>query len=72
MENMEFSVALSFVWQLISRTNKYIDETKPWILAKDDAKQEEFGKRYGSLGRNFKTGCYIIKAIYNANTEKDL
>lgn len=40
MENMEFSVALSTLWQLISRTNKYIDETAPWVLAKDPAKKK--------------------------------
>jgi methionyl-tRNA synthetase len=34
MENMEFSVALTALWQLVSRTNKYIDETQPWNLAK--------------------------------------
>lgn len=36
MENMEFSVALGSIWQLVSRTNKYIDETQPWVLAKDE------------------------------------
>ncbi|WP_423800288.1 methionine--tRNA ligase [Neobacillus sp. SAB-20_R2A] len=41
MEKMEFSVALSSVWQLVSRTNKYIDETQPWALAKDEAKKNE-------------------------------
>lgn len=40
MENMEFSVALSTLWRLISRTNKYIDETAPWVLAKDPAKKK--------------------------------
>ncbi|MBO0518426.1 methionine--tRNA ligase, partial [Streptomyces beijiangensis] len=34
IENMEFSVALSSLWQFVSRTNKYIDETAPWVLAK--------------------------------------
>ncbi len=34
MEKMEFSVALTSIWQLVSRTNKYIDETQPWTLAK--------------------------------------
>ncbi|CAH0347566.1 methionine--tRNA ligase [Bacillus sp. CECT 9360] len=43
MENMEFSVALTTVWQLISRTNKYIDETQPWTLAKDEANREKLG-----------------------------
>ncbi|WP_017754906.1 methionine--tRNA ligase [Calidifontibacillus oryziterrae] len=36
MEKMEFSVALTAIWQLVSRTNKYIDETQPWALAKDE------------------------------------
>jgi len=41
MEHMEFSVALSHIWQLISRANKYIDETQPWVLAKDESKTDE-------------------------------
>lgn len=41
METMEFSVALSAIWQFVSRTNKYIDETSPWALAKDEAKKGE-------------------------------
>ncbi len=36
MEKMQFSVVLAEVWSLVSRTNKYIDETSPWVLAKDD------------------------------------
>ncbi|MDN7247582.1 methionine--tRNA ligase [Planococcus shenhongbingii] len=36
MEKMQFSIVLSEVWALISRTNKYIDETQPWVLAKDE------------------------------------
>lgn len=35
----QFSVALSTVWKLISRTNKYIDETTPWVLAKDESQK---------------------------------
>jgi len=38
---MEFSVALTNIWQLVSRANKYIDETQPWVLAKDEAKRDE-------------------------------
>ncbi|MER1959103.1 MAG: methionine--tRNA ligase [Solibacillus sp.] len=37
MEKMQFSVVLGELWSLISRTNKYIDETAPWVLAKDEA-----------------------------------
>ena len=38
MDNMEINTAIKSVWSLISRTNKYIDETGPWLLAKDAAK----------------------------------
>ncbi|NWL87428.1 methionine--tRNA ligase [Paenibacillus sp. 79R4] len=41
MENLEFSVALTAISAFISRTNKYIDETQPWALAKDEAKRDE-------------------------------
>ncbi|KZE36130.1 methionine--tRNA ligase [Bhargavaea cecembensis] len=41
MENMQFSVVLSDIWALVSRTNKYIDETQPWVLAKDEARKGE-------------------------------
>lgn len=38
MDNMEINSAIKGVWALISRANKYIDETSPWILAKDETK----------------------------------
>jgi methionyl-tRNA synthetase len=43
LEKMEFSVALTAIWQIVSRTNKYIDETQPWVLAKDEDKKEQLG-----------------------------
>lgn len=36
MEDLQYSNALVEIWRLISRTNKYIDETMPWILAKEE------------------------------------
>lgn len=38
-ENFHFSVALAEIFKVISRANKYIDETAPWLLAKDPAKK---------------------------------
>lgn len=38
MDKMMFSDALIELWNLIRRTNKYIDETQPWILIKEEAK----------------------------------
>lgn len=37
MDKMLFSDALSEIWTLVRRTNKYIDETQPWVLIKDEA-----------------------------------
>lgn len=39
MKGMELNSAIKAVWALISRANKYIDETTPWLLAKDPAQQ---------------------------------
>ncbi len=36
MEEMLFSAALSDIWRLLGRGNKYIDETMPWVLAKEE------------------------------------
>ncbi|MFC4410271.1 methionine--tRNA ligase [Chungangia koreensis] len=36
IEKMQFSLVLSELWALVSRTNKYIDETQPWVLAKEE------------------------------------
>lgn len=38
MDKLSFSVALEEIWKLIRRTNKYIDETGPWILAREENK----------------------------------
>lgn len=35
LDELQFSLALAEIWKTISRTNKYIDETMPWVLAKD-------------------------------------
>lgn len=40
MDRMELNQAIKDVWNLIGRANKYIDETAPWILAKDPAQAE--------------------------------
>jgi methionyl-tRNA synthetase len=39
MDNLQFSSALTEIWKLIGRANKYIDQTMPWILAKDEEKK---------------------------------
>ena len=41
MYMFEYSKALEIIWKFISRMNKYIDETTPWILCKDENKKQE-------------------------------
>jgi methionyl-tRNA synthetase len=41
MDKMSFSEALAEIWVLVRRANKYIDETQPWVLAKDETQQSE-------------------------------
>ena len=40
LENLQFNLALQNIWKLISRTNKYIDETTPWVLAREERTEE--------------------------------
>lgn len=43
MNQLLFSNALGEIWKLISRTNRYIDETAPWILAKSEENRPRLG-----------------------------
>lgn len=43
MEQYRTSDALDEIWKLVNRANKYIDETTPWVLAKDEAQKERLG-----------------------------
>lgn len=70
MENMEFSVALSSVWQLISRTNKYIDETEPWILAKDEEKRRELGSVMVHLAESLRRAAILLQPFLTQTPKK--
>ena len=40
LDQLQFNLALQSIWKLISRTNKYIDETEPWVLAREEKTTE--------------------------------
>lgn len=61
MENMEFSVALTSLWQFISRTNKYIDETQPWAVAKDESKQDVLGSIMSHLAESLRFSAIMLQ-----------
>ncbi|ACL70775.1 methionine--tRNA ligase [Halothermothrix orenii] len=43
MDNLKYAVALESLWNFIRRSNKYIDQTTPWILARDEDKKDRLG-----------------------------
>ena len=49
MDKVEFSKALEATWKFISRMNKYIDETMPWALAKDEDKKARLAEVMNNL-----------------------
>ncbi|MBQ4897295.1 methionine--tRNA ligase [Paenibacillus sp. Marseille-P2973] len=61
MENLEFSVALSAIGAFIGRTNKYIDETQPWALAKDEAKKDELASVMAHLVESLRIASILLQ-----------
>ncbi|MDP4155075.1 MAG: methionine--tRNA ligase [Bacillota bacterium] len=61
MEKMEFSVALSSIWQLVSRTNKYIDETQPWNLAKAEENQPKLASVMVHLAESLRRIAVLLQ-----------
>ncbi|MFJ9465902.1 methionine--tRNA ligase [Viridibacillus arvi] len=61
MEKMQFSVVLSDIWALVSRTNKYIDETAPWVLAKDEALKGQLATVMANLAESLRQIAVMIQ-----------
>lgn len=56
MEKFQFSIALSEIWKVISRANKYIDETMPWVLGKDPEKSDRLSQVLYNL-------CEVLRIV---------
>lgn len=54
MDKMQFSVVLAELWSFVSRTNKYIDETEPWVLAKNDENHGKLGQVMYNLAESLR------------------
>lgn len=70
MDRMEFSVALTAIWQLVSRTNKYIDETQPWALAKDEAKKGELASVMCHLAESLRFISIMLQPFLTRTPKK--
>lgn len=70
MENVEFSKALESIWKFISRMNKYIDETMPWALAKDENKKERLARVMYNLIESLSKITFMVAPYMPESAEK--
>jgi methionyl-tRNA synthetase len=71
MDNFEIANALKEIWVLIARANKYIDETSPWILAKEENNQEELKSVMYHLVETLRRIAILISPFMN-DTAKNI
>jgi methionyl-tRNA synthetase len=69
MDKMEFNVALNDVWTMISRTNKYIDETAPWVLAKSEEDAEKLNTVMYHLAESLRVVAVLLQPFMRATSE---
>ncbi|MEE0867719.1 MAG: methionine--tRNA ligase [Clostridia bacterium] len=72
MDSFQFSAALAEIWKLIGRTNKYIDETMPWALAKDEAKKPRLEAVMYNLCEAIRIAAELIAPVMTHTTPKIL
>ena len=70
MENYKIPEALATIWELISRTNKYIDETTPWILAKDEENKGRLGTVMYNLMESLRFSSVMLSSFLPSTSEK--
>ncbi len=70
LEGYNFAAALSEIWTLVSRTNKYIDETMPWALAKDEAKKARLATVLYNLAESVRVIGVLLLPFMPETAEK--
>ncbi len=70
MDKMDISPTIKLVWAFISRTNKYIDETMPWALAKDPEKKSRLNTVMYNLVESLRVISVLIAPFMPITAEK--
>jgi methionyl-tRNA synthetase len=68
MDGFEFNHALEEIWQVINRANKYIDETTPWILARDEANKDRLDQVMRNLAETLRIVSVLIYPFMHSTT----
>ena len=70
MDNMRVADAMDSIFEIFRRCNKYIDETMPWVLAKDDTKQERLKTVLYNLLESIRSGAVLLQAFLPETSDK--
>ncbi|MBQ9978883.1 MAG: methionine--tRNA ligase [Clostridia bacterium] len=72
MDDYHLADALESVFEMLSRANKYIDETTPWVLAKDESKRERLGTVLYNLLETIRWGSIMLAPFIPETSEEIL
>lgn len=72
MDKLKVSDAISEIFTMFKRCNKYIDETMPWALAKDEAKRDRLATVLYNLVESISIGASLLEAFMPETAEKIL
>ncbi len=70
MNEYMFHDALENIWKLVRRTNKYIDETAPWVLAKDEANKDVLNKVLYNLCESIRLSATMFSSLLPETARK--
>ena len=72
MEDLRVADAITEIFTLFKRCNKYIDETMPWVLAKDEEKKDRLAEVLYNLVEGICVGATLLESFMPGTTEKIL
>ena len=72
MDELRIADALECIFEMLSRANKYIDETTPWTLAKDESQKERLGTVLYNLLEAIRWGAVMLTPFVPATAEEIL
>ena len=70
MDKLQFNNALAEIWKAVSRVNKYIDETMPWVLAKDPSNNSRLAAVMYNLAESIRIISVLIQPFMPETPEK--
>lgn len=70
VDKLQLSLALTDIWKAISRANKYIDETMPWVLAKDESNKGRLAEVMYNLAESIRIISILIEPFMPETPDK--